>query len=74
MRRRCRHGLETRIARVENGLLPALMQHPEIGWTDGTEMLIEIMFPTIVEAGRENLREKVREVEAWLEWAKPSCS
>lgn len=62
--------LDERIAEIELDLLPGLLEYPAIGWTDATEKLIGMIRPTVVEAGRDDLLDKVRNVEEWLEKAK----
>ena len=37
--------LEEQIAEIEMDMLPALIEYPEIGWTDATEDLINMIQP-----------------------------
>ena len=62
--------LEDRIHLIETDLLPALLEYPNIGWTDATEKLIAIIRPTLIEAGRDDLLERIRPIDEWLENAK----
>jgi hypothetical protein len=66
MEERLMDTLEERIAEIETDLLPGLLEYPQIGWTDATEKLINMIRPTIIEAGRSDLLEKVQKVEEWL--------